>query len=210
MRKSSRLLRLELSPTLTDEHRPNSKYFAVRESSTRVRLVKTDEEYWALAAILGKGCDVPVSAKSEVQNAIQKLAADITIHSDIDSGGDNLKTIEADSKIRAHLLPAGNGLKLELLVRPFADVGSHYPAGNGGKTVIAEVGGQRLQANRNLSEEKKQTENIIRHCPALQRIEDENGQWLLENPEDCLETLLDLEQLGTEKSELSILVHYIR
>ena len=65
--------------------------------------------------------------------AIQSVSSLVTIHSDI--GGDmaDVETIEADAKPHVHLMPAGEGLKLSMLTRPFVN-GAYYPPGTGRKT----------------------------------------------------------------------------
>jgi hypothetical protein len=34
---------------------------------------------------------------------------------------------------------------------------------------------------------------LIQHCPILQVVEENNGEWLIDHPEDCLELLTQLE-----------------
>jgi alkanesulfonate monooxygenase SsuD/methylene tetrahydromethanopterin reductase-like flavin-dependent oxidoreductase (luciferase family) len=66
----------------------------------------------------------------------------------------------------------------------------------GGEMVIAEVGDKRLQTHRDLKEEKKLARAVEKACPTLQRVEDEGGEWLIGDPEDCLELILELQDLG--------------
>jgi len=72
-----------------------------------------------MAELLGKGIQVPYSAKNKVRQIIEKYASDITIHSDIGGKSEQLGETEADTKIHVHLMPFGNGLKISLFVRPF-------------------------------------------------------------------------------------------
>jgi len=65
-----------------------------------------------------------------------------------------------------------------------------------GETVIAEIDGKRLQTRRNLHEEKQLANAVIAACPTLTRTEEQDGEWLIEQPEDCLELLLELQALG--------------
>lgn len=34
---------------------------------------------------------------------------------------------------------------------------------------------------------------VVTACPTLNRIEEEEGEWIIENPGDCLELLLELQ-----------------
>ncbi|MGK7917264.1 MAG: DEAD/DEAH box helicase [Prochloraceae cyanobacterium] len=104
--------------------------------------------------------------------------------------------VTANSQPHLHLLPAGEGLKAALLCRPFGDVGSYYRPGKGGSTVIAEIEGERLQTTRQMQEEKKLANDVLKSCPILTRYEPEGGEWLIEDPEDCLFLLLELQELG--------------
>ncbi|PAX45852.1 DEAD/DEAH box helicase, partial [Brunnivagina elsteri] len=79
---------------------------------------------------------------------------------------------------------------------PFGNGGSYFRPGTGGETVIAEISGKRLQTKRNLKAEKQQAETAIASCPTLTRIEKQDGEWQIPEPEDCLELLLELQALG--------------
>ncbi|MGK5092785.1 DEAD/DEAH box helicase [Deltaproteobacteria bacterium TL4] len=170
-------------------------YHAIKETPTRIKLVKINDDYHRVADILGEGITVPASAKAKVQQIIDKLASDILIHSDIEGESSQLKEVEADSKIHIHLLPAARGLKLAMFVRPVQG-GAYYHPGSGGKMVISEVKGVQLQTVRNLEQEKKEAAALIRNCPTLQQIEGALGEWVLEDPSDCLEVLLELGALN--------------
>ena len=71
-----------------------------------------------------------------------------------------------------------------------------YRPGTGGETVIAEIEGKRLQTRRNLSEEKQLAKDAIAACATLTRTEEQDGEWIIDDPEDCLELLLELQALG--------------
>jgi SNF2 family DNA or RNA helicase len=61
--------------------------------------------------------------------------------------------------------------------------------------VIAEIDGRRLQTTRNLQEEKQQANHILSTCPTLMNAEEEDGEWIVTDPENCLELLLELQTL---------------
>ncbi|BAY35680.1 SWI/SNF family helicase (plasmid) [Nostoc carneum NIES-2107] len=86
-------------------------------------------------------------------------------------------------------------MKVSLLSRPFAQGGPYYRPGTGGETVIAEIDGKRLQTRRNLQEEKQLANAAINACPTLTEAEEQDKEWLIEDPEDCLELLLELQAL---------------
>ena len=184
---------LALSPEPSLENDEN--YQAVKETETRIKLVQIDDEYQRMAELLGKGIQVPASAKNKVRQIIEKFASDITIHSDIGGKGEQLVETEADSKLHVHLIPFGNGLKISLFVRPFGIGGAYYSPGSGGKNVIAEINGKQLQTTRDLAGEKQKMAELIDSCPTLQRYDENQGEWLLDEIGDSLEVLLELDDL---------------
>ena len=144
---------LALSPEPSLDNDEN--YQAVKETETRIKLVQINDEYQRMAELLGKGIQVPASAKNKVREIIEKFASDITIHSDIGGKGEQLVEIEADTKLHVHLIPFGNGLKISLFVRPFGLRGVYYSPGSGGRNVIAEINGKQLQTTRDLAGKNK-------------------------------------------------------
>ncbi|MCP4693360.1 MAG: DEAD/DEAH box helicase, partial [Desulfobacterales bacterium] len=167
--------------------------YAMQETASRVKLIKLDDEYRAIAEILGKGISTPASARKKVLGVIEKFAGDITIVSDIGAGSEAMADIEADSRIHVQLSPMGNGLKLSLFVRPLGAGGHYYTPGAGGKNVIAEINAKQLQTTRDLSREKRLAENVVARCPTLRKAEENQGEWLVDEVHDCLELLLELD-----------------
>ncbi|MCP4701886.1 MAG: DEAD/DEAH box helicase [Gammaproteobacteria bacterium] len=171
---------------------------AVKESQTRLKLVEIREEHHQIMDILGEGLQVPAAARERVLEAINAVSTLITIHSDIGGGIRDAEEMPADPRPHMHLFPLGEGLKLEVLSRPFAKSGPYYRPGSGGETVIAEVDGKRLQTKRDLQQEKKQAEEAVTACNSLAHLEEVDGEWPLEDPDNCLELLLELQELGNK------------
>ncbi len=185
---------LEFSPKL----RSDKDLIVVKETPTRLKVIEITPEHQRIATILGsKNClEVPSLASEQVLAAISGVSPIVTVHSDIGGGVESATEVTANSQPHLHLLPAGAGLKAALLCRPFGDVGSYYRPGKGGSTVITEIEGQRLQTTRQMEEEEEFANNVIKSCPILTRYEPEDGEWLIEDPEDCLFLLLELQELG--------------
>lgn len=189
-------LTLEFSPKL----RKDKDIIVVKETPTKLKVIEITAEHQRIATILGKNnrLEVPALASQQVLAAISGVSPIVTVHSDIGGGVESATEVTANSQPHLHLLPAGEGLKAALLCRPFGDVGSYYRPGKGGSTVIAEIEGKRLQTRRQMQEEKQLAQNVIKSCPILTRYEAENGEWLIEDPEDCLSLLLELQELGNK------------
>jgi SNF2 family DNA or RNA helicase len=186
-------LTLQLSPVPKD----NQSIVLVKESPTRLKVIEMTPEHRRISEIIGSRnqLEVPAIAKDRVLNAIHAISGLVTVHSDI-GGGVSAEEVPADPTPNFHLLPARSGLRVTVLVRPFATGGSYYRPGMGGETVIAEVDGKRLQTTRDLKRERKLANDAMLDCDTLMEYEQEDGEWLIEDPEACLELLLELQELG--------------
>ncbi|MGK7915155.1 MAG: DEAD/DEAH box helicase [Prochloraceae cyanobacterium] len=189
-------LSLELSPKLPD----NKELIAVKETPTRIKVIEITPEHERIATIIGtKNClNVPASASELVLAAINGVSRLVTVHSDIGGGLESALEVLPNSQPHLHLLPAGEGLKAALLCRPFGDAGSYYRPGKGGTTVITEIEGQRRQTTRQMELEEELAHAVVSACPTLTRYCAENEEWLITEVEDCLELLLELQQLGEQ------------
>ncbi|MEB3275287.1 MAG: DEAD/DEAH box helicase [Prochlorothrix sp.] len=189
-------LKLEMHPPI-DNHKDIVIW---KETPTRVVVFPIKEEHHNIAQILGADnhLRVPVVAQEQVLSAISAISGIVTIQSDI--GGDlaGAREVEAVPTPLVHLLPAGQGLKAALLVRPFGQGGPYYRPGHGGETVVGEVDQERLQTTRNRDLERELAEGVQAACPHLDPDWEQDGEWLLEDPESCLELLVELQALGDQ------------
>jgi SNF2 family DNA or RNA helicase len=186
-------LTLEFSQSLAAEQ----NIIVVKETPTRLKVLEIKPEHRRIAEILGtqNRLEVPISAQERVLAAINAVSGMVTVHSDIGGGVAGAEAVPVNTQIHVHLRPAGEGLKVAILSRPFAQGGSYYRPGAGGETVIAEIEGRRLQTTRSLQEEKQRAIDILSACPMLMNGEEEDGEWIITDPENCLELLLELQAL---------------
>ncbi len=187
-------LTLEFSPKLVE----SQNILNVKETPTRIKVIEINAEHRRIAEIIGKEnrLNVPATAEKQVLAAIKAVSGIVTVHSDIGGGLEGATEVPAQTILHIHLLPAGAGLRVSMLSCPFAQGGPYYRPGAGGETVIAEIDGKRLQTRRNLQQEKQLANSAIAACPTFTRTEEQDGEWLIEQPEDCLELLLELQALG--------------
>ncbi len=185
-------LSIELSPPVK-----SAELIAFKETPTRLKVISVTADHRRIAEVLGPNnrLEVPAAAEERVLQAIASVASLVTVQSDI-GGGVEAEEVPADTTTRVHLLPAGEGLKVSLLAHPFPEGGSYYPPGQGGETVIAEVEGKRLQTKRDLTAERENAQAVTAACPILQQADLEEGEYLIEEPSECLELLLQLQALG--------------
>ena len=190
----------QLAISLTPAVEPKKAIALVKETPTRLKVVEFTASHHRIAEVLGpkNSLEVPESAKEQVLAAINAVAGLVTVHSDIGGGVADAEEVEARPQPHLHLLPAGEGLKVSLLTRPFGDDGPYYRPGTGGEMVIAEIDGKRLQTHRNLEEEKTLARAVETACPTLHRLADEAGEWLIDDPEACLELLTEIQDVGDQ------------
>ena len=178
------------------------KVIVWQETLTRFKVIRIDDNHRRIAGITGrKGLRVPISASSQVLDAIGRIGSFMTVHSSVgvDIGSQSVDSVEADSTIHLHFIPYGSGFRLEMFVKPFVDGGPYLKPGVGVANLLADVNGRRLQTRRNLRLEEEKAREIEESCPILDlAIDLEEGnvrEWHLLDPEECLQALLELEEI---------------
>ncbi len=172
------------------------------ETPTRFRVMEINDEHRRVAEITGRdGLRIPMAASRQVLDAIGNIASFMTVHSSIDVGMEdqNVVVVEADPTVHIHIIPYGSGFRLEMFVQPFSRRGPYLKPGVGVANLMAEVEGRRLQTRRNLLLEEEKAREIEESCPILDLaidMEQENErEWHLLDPEECLQALLELEEI---------------
>jgi SNF2 family DNA or RNA helicase len=184
---------LEMNPSPD----PSEQVMLVKESPSRLKAIEITESHRKISDILGirNRLEVPAIAKDRVLTAISSISQIVTIHSDIGGGAIDIEEVPSDPQPHVQLFPVGSGLKFNILSRPFAPVGPYYSPGKGGETVIAEIEGKRLQTSRDLAAESRLANAVISACPTLEQTTELEGEWSIEDPADCLELLMELQDL---------------
>jgi superfamily II DNA or RNA helicase len=193
-------IKISLQPTFYSDQ----KIQISKESPTRLKVIEITNEHHKIAAILGpKGLEVPLAAQDRVLQTLTSISSLLTVHSDIGGSSNTAEQVTADTTPRVHLLPLGAGLRVGLYMRPLGTGGAYYQPGNGGASVLAELDGKPVQAKRDLALEKQRAKEVIQACPGFSQAEQDNsGDWLLEEPEQCLELLLQLQALPPDQAQV--------
>lgn len=168
-----------------------------KETPTRVRLYPSNPDLRQIAAIVGNGLGVPLSAKAQLVEAMAAIAPMLAIHSEIPELTSELDTIPADERLYVHLLPLQAGLRLQLLVRPLGSGGWFRP-GHGSRSLVGEQDGKAVQVLRDLENEKKRFEDVLEKCPGLSLAESDGTEWQLQQPQEALQVLGELKALEGE------------
>ncbi len=166
-----------------------------REGPTRFRVTRKTVEHLRIGEVLGAGLDVPRAGTELLKETIEHLSAFVIVQSDIASGRPESETRAGEPIPHIHLLPSGDGMEVEILVRPLGESGPTCLPGKGGSTVIAEIDGVRIEARRDLEDEETRVAQVVSLCSVLKETPGFNYTWELETPEECLELLLQLQGL---------------
>ncbi|MFT5701549.1 MAG: SNF2 family DNA or RNA helicase [Desulforhopalus sp.] len=176
-----------------------------KETPTRIKIISINDNHRRIAQITGKdGISVPMSASEEVLTAIGNISSFMTVHSAIAADSksrqtSNITFVEADPSIYMHLIPYGTGFRLEMFVKPFLEGGHYLKPGQGVENIMAEVNGKRLQTKRNLALEEEKARDIEELCPildlAIDMEQDNDREWHLYDPDDCLQALMELQEI---------------
>jgi SNF2 family DNA or RNA helicase len=185
----------ELIVRFIPEIATEERYVLVRETPTRYRVVELTEAHHRLARILGaKGLALPASAQDEVASVLTSVASLVTVHSTIPGTAHSVETIPADPRPRVHLLPHGEGFRLEIFVKPLDKGGPYLKPGQGAKNLMADVEGRKCQTERDLKDEKARAVALERSLPSLAALPEMDGQWFPETAEEALQVLLELRE----------------
>jgi hypothetical protein len=180
------------------------RYVLIRESPTRYRLVEFKERHRRLARVMGvKGLTLPASAKEEMASVLSSMSAVVPVHSTIPGTAHSVKTVAADSKPRAHLLPHGEGLRLELFVKPLGGGGPFLKPGIGATNLMADVDGNRCQAERDLQQEQQRASALVFALPSLEGLSEMDGRWFAADVNEALQLLLELKE-AQERDEVVV------
>lgn len=164
--------------------------FVIWEGDARLSLYQPTPEQQRIASIIGAGLSVPAGGEERIAAAITAVSPHVIVHSDVSGDGSGAESVEADHRLRIMLRPSGAGLSVEVRVFPLGEAGPGFIPGQGGATVIAELGGKKLQACRDLEEEKERAAFLTKTCAVLDSCDCHDNLLRLEDPEAAL-TLLD-------------------
>ena len=166
----------------------------IKETPTRYIAVKYDENHADVNRLLdGDTLKVPTNAKGKLIEVIGNLSSFMTVQSEIGGQSLEMATVEANAVPCLHLLPIGEGFKIEFFVKPFTSEPPYFKPGVGRENVVAEINGHPTKTRRNLKLETKNTRHVIDACPTLFRMNTNYSEWHFEDVEDCLNVLMELE-----------------
>jgi superfamily II DNA or RNA helicase len=125
----------------------------IRETQTRCRIISLTPQQLKVVQMIHHGIVVPKKGKDKLLKTISQLSSIMSVHSDLAQEAGEIKTVEADCRIRLQILPMGDGLKAEMFVKPFNIEPPYFKPGKGGKVAYGTMGKDKHQALRDLDAE---------------------------------------------------------
>jgi len=189
-------LLLTLSPAISDTQHLVTR----KETPTRLVVYPVSDEHRRIAAIVGEGLRIPLSARDRVLQSVSAIAPLLPVRADLPELMAHIPHVPADDKIYAHLVPLGEGLRLQLLVRPLPD-GTWFTPGRGGDIINGEQDGQSVQTRRDLQHERQRLQQVLRNCPLMADTGQDGIEWQFTDPQDALEALTQLRSVDNKLLE---------
>ncbi|PID45850.1 MAG: helicase [Proteobacteria bacterium] len=190
-------LRISFYPPVLSS-KASDQYVLQKETPARLCIYRKNEQVMRLHDILAQGLVIPREAESQLRETLSSLAPMVSIQSDLE-GVVDATAVESDSRIHANLLPYGEGLRATLRVKPFGNFGPLYPPAQGRRKLVTEHYGEKFKTERDLELEAERLATIIQENPILTQ-DDTNydDDYLIDDPQACLELLEQLRELGDE------------
>ncbi|MBL7813595.1 MAG: DEAD/DEAH box helicase [Saprospiraceae bacterium] len=181
---------------------PNKAVQIAKETPTRYNLLKVSPDIAKIAkALNGNTLKVPHEGKAQLQQALGSIVSFVPIQSALDTEGtENIREVTPDPRPCVHLLPVGDGIHVEFLVRPFPETPPYFKPGKGESTVIADIRSEQVKTKRDLKLEKQNHKKLLENLEILQNITPSKGTYELLDAGECLELLLQIQPFVEDKS----------
>jgi hypothetical protein len=177
-------------------HLEERQLMVVKETPTRFRVYRFNAEHRRIAGIIGpEGLQIPSSGREELFGTLGNISSFMTVHSKIDGFSRSIEEVNPDSTIYLHLIPYGTGFRVSMLVRPLRGDSSYHKPAEGPRIIMANADGRKLQTKRKLELEATQALEVEKACPMLGAAPSIDREWIFQEPEECLQLLLELQQL---------------
>lgn len=163
------------------------------------------EDHHRLQELMGSGFDAPEGAHEQLIARLKSISSLVHVHSELGEtaleGGASFTAIPTP---HVQLMPDGEGLLVQFLVRPFGSEGALFKPGEGPKVLMSEIDGKRLRTQRDHPDEVRRAGAIIAGCPTLEQagLEQEPWRWQVDESESALEFLLELQTMPPDMLEI--------
>ena len=188
-RDSANKLRIYLDPSI-----PTDGFSVVEVAPHRLEVVTLNPAQRKIASQLGRGLVVPAAAKARIGAFTSRLAGVFDLADE--AGAAPAETRAPDGRLIVRLHPVDDGLRAQVVVRPFGESGPSFGAGRGPKALLDQVDGRLCRTERDLPGEAAALSRLYRQIPALSWAED--GPTSLEEALELLEGLQAVDDILLE------------
>lgn len=169
----------------------------IEETPGRYKVVVFKEVHRQIAQWIGaEGFEIPETENGLITEALAAISGVMTVHSAVSFGSEAMEQVVSNPVPIVQISPQGSeSLRLSIVVRPFGASGPLLRAGKGTETIVAELDGRHLQTVRRLDEEKRLASIVRERLLAIDSADGADDEWIIRDPEDCLQALVDLRDL---------------
>lgn len=165
----------------------------VKETPTRYAVIEVSPKLFELKKAFGKEkVKVPEKGEKALLESLKRLSNVVNVQTALVEEDADLPKVEANNQIYAHVLPMGEGFKLELFVKPSEKLNQYYKPAKGAANLLTDANGVKMRVIRNLKIERKNLETLLELCPILNENANETLEWQFEDQYACLEVLNEL------------------
>ncbi len=179
-------VRLELEPPT---YRPIDVDFS---QPGQVRVLDMPATLRQLYSLVGSGLPFPAQAQEELLGLLGELEGRVAVESFLEQGEER----GADSEPCVLLSPLGEGLQIQVRVRPAGPQGPALRAGQGALECLAQVGGHLSRVRRDHAAELEGCEALLASCPTLREATEWNWDFTVGELEASLTVLEELQACG--------------
>ena len=186
----------------------NSGYHIERETPTRLRVFKLDEDQALLSRSLGNQVVVPEEEANGLLDKLSRLRRYVKVQNLLEEDND-LPQVAADARPCVHVLAFGEAFKIEMLARPLPGQDFYLGLGTGAARSIvrrnleptegaldsASAKTERVLLIRDLRAEEEAATHVLEACPTLAGVPHLELEWTIEDPTQMLEVLFELREL---------------
>lgn len=183
-------LQLRMDPPARRE-----RFVVINETPTRYRVYEFSKDQLALAKAVGSGVHMPTSTTGRLEQLLEQLNGKVTVHSSLALANSDLPKVNGETAPCIHLLPFGEGLKLQFTAKPLPNEPIYFPAGQGIAKQIVQIEEGEVVLSRDLLQEQDEVKAVLEVCPVLAKVPGHDNEWQLEEMQDCLQLLLELRPL---------------
>lgn len=199
--KKGQTVTLKVSPPLREMENADETYYwsseekreaeALRlitlreDSAQRVSVIRMSAAQRRAAQLLSGKVEIPASAEEALKQTLHALSSHFQVHADHVQAA---REIAPESRLRAELSPASDGLFLRIVAMPLGENGPRLNPGAGRKRLMAAIKGETVGTARDLALEQSHLNAVLDALPFLDdyALDDGASEWEVHEPEHAL------------------------